>query len=229
MKTKIDVVIVALLCVIVGIVVPNMLKITKAEPLDTYHSGWHLVRETAAEDGATFAAVYALATSEGNFANKDSSTVLAGGPFRIPTVTSRNYGEGYSPGSKWAFIICGGPTDNDTFSFNVVGWAKDNGPAQIICEGAGALGTQDVVIYPDGGAAASIWWVDTITVDEQTKWPSYDGALGAPGVAVFNSADNEIAMLVIETAGIEWLQFVMYDCDGSGTEMTNLTVYGRRW
>ena len=29
---------------------------TRAEPLDTYHGGFHLVRDTAAEDGATFAA-----------------------------------------------------------------------------------------------------------------------------------------------------------------------------
>lgn len=200
----------------------------EAEPLDTYHSGWHLVRETATEDGANFAAVYNLASDGGDYASKDSSTVLNGGPFHIPTTRSTNFGLGHSPGAKWMFVISGGPTEDDTFSFNVVGWAKDNGMLQVICEGNGVLGTQDVVLYPDDSAAAtSIWWVDTITLDETTKWPKQQGNL--VGVDVYNSGDNEVAILVVETMGLEWVQFVIYDAGGGGTEMTNLTVFGRRY
>lgn len=201
---------------------------TKAEPLDTYHSGWHLIRETATEDGANFAAVYALATSEGDFANKDSSTVLAGGPFKIPTTRSQNYGEGHSAGSRWQFAICGGISDDDTASFNLIGWSKDNGMLQVICEGDVVLGTQDVVLYPDDSAAATgIFWVDTINLDETTKWPKRNGDLA--GTNVYNSGDNEVCILEVALMGIEWIQFVFYDCGGAGTEMNNITVYGRRY
>ena len=283
-----------------------------AAPLDTYHSGWHLVRETASEDGATFAAVYDLtgasATLTPDFAGKDSSTVLLGGPFRIPTTRSTNFGEGHSPGAKWMLAFCGENFNNldDTFSYNVVGWSKDNGMLQNICEGNGILGTNAVVTYPDDGGDAlgrtisetgvtythatttfvttgdgftgavvgmlarvtgtnitnneivqittvtdlntiicsgvtstdnntdstvqinPAFWADTLTNDEDTKWPKQQGNL--TGTAVYNSADNEVALLVIETMGLEWIQVIIYDADAAtGEEAGNITVYGRRY
>ena len=132
----------------------------QAAPTDTYHAGWSLVRETASEDGATFAAVYDLTGVDlalgPDFAAKDSSTVANGGPFHI---IARNapaaFGTPTSPGDTWVLAICGENFNNlaDTFSFNVVGWGRDNGMIQNICEGAGVLGTQAVVVYPDGGDA----------------------------------------------------------------------------
>ena len=200
-----------------------------AEPLDTYHQGWNLVRETAAEDGANFAAVYNLSSNGGDFASKDSATVLLGGPFRIVSRSpSVGYGVATSPGSRWQFIISGGVEDNDTFSMNVVGWSKTNGPLQVICEGAGVIGTQDVVLHPhDGSSATGRWYADTITLDEVTKWPKAQGDLA--GVNVYNSGDNEIAILEVQTQGIEYIQFIFYDAAGGGTEATNITVYGRRY
>ena len=191
-----------------------------AEPIDQYHSSWHEVRAAATEDATDFATALALATSKGDFANKPA------GAFQIPSrykVAGR--GEGYSQGTRWMFAVCGGPTENDTFSFNLVGWAKGNGMAQVICEGNGVLGTQDVVVYP-GGAAATAWWVDTLAIDETTKWPR-DG--DAANVQIYNSGDNEVALLVVETTGLEWIQFIVYAADGSGTEMTDTAVYGRRY
>jgi hypothetical protein len=184
-----------------------------AEPLDTYHSSWHLVRAVAAEDAADFATALALATSKGDYANKPS------GAFRISSRYAGSRAEGYSPGSKWMFAICGTDADNETFSFNVVGWAKTNGMAQIICEGNGILGSQDVVIYPGGSTATNGFWADTISLDETTKWPS---------VAVYNSGDNEVAIIVIETTGLEWIQFIVYDA-GGGAEAASIGVYGRRY
>jgi len=296
-KAAVAVILIMVLVVLaVGVILPAI-----AAPLDTYHSSWHLVRETADEDGATFAAVYNL-TTEGNFANKDSSTVAAGGPFKI---TSFNVGigdEGYSPGSAWIFAICGKNYNNvdDTFSFNIIGWSKTNGMLQNIAEGDGVLGTQAVIVYPDGGDAVGelvsetsvaydhtggaqatyftvtnegfdgavagmlayvtgtnitsgyyqvtivtdannvkiavtatddntdstvqinpAFWADTINLDETTKWPS---------VAVYNSADNEMAFIVVDTIGLEWIQFVIYDADAAtGEEAGDLTVYGRRF
>lgn len=291
-----------LAALIIGFV---LIKKAIAEPVDTYHSRWHLVRETADQDGDTRALCYNF-TTQGNFANKDSSTVAAGGPFHIVS-SGGGVGphEGMSPGGAWMFAICGLNYDvandnvvDNTFSFNVVGWSKTNGMLQNICEGSGILGTQAVIVYPDDdadalgmvcsetgvtytdssktftvtnegfdGAAVGMmayvtgtnltdgyyavttatdvntiimsgmtstgdntdstvdinpaFWVDTITLDETTKWPS---------VAVYNSADNEVAVIVMDTTGLEWVQFILYACDGaSGIEAGDLTVYGRRY
>lgn len=196
----------------------------KAEPLDTYHSSWHLVRALAAEDAADFATALPLATSEGDFANKPAAA------FRIP---ARNIGlrsEGYSAGSKWMFAFLGVTTDTDddseTFSFTLVGWAKTNGMAQVICDGDGAIGTQDVVVYPGGSAAdPNSGWADTLSVDATTKWPR-DG--DANNVMVYNSGNNQVAILVVETTGLEYIYPFIYDAAGSA-EATSIAVYGRRY
>ena len=198
-----------------------MLKTTQAEPLDTYHSSWHIIRADATEDAADFATALPLATSEGNFANKPS------GAFRIVPTGGWDFGEGYSPGSKWMFAFCGDHEDGDTFSFNLIGWARLNGMAQVICEGNGTLGAQDVVIQPDGTADANGFWADTIALDEETKWPGT--SIGdTNGVHVSNSGDNQVAVLIIETTGLEWIQFIVYDAAG-GAECATVAVYGRRY
>ena len=304
-----------LLAVVVGMVF--LVYPVKAEPVDTYHSSWHLVRETADEDGASFAAVYDLTgvgTTNGHFADKDSSTVANGGPFHIVSRPIRmqtgQYAEGISAGGKWMFAICGKNYNNtdDTASFNVVGWSKTNGMLQNICEGSIVLGTQAVVVYPDGGDAlgelinetgvtythatktftdtgdtgafdgaavgmlarvtgtnitdaivqvttvtdANIiicsgvtstdnttdatvqinpaFWADTITLDETTKWSGSCDPNTNTQIAVWNSGDNEVALLVIDTTGLEWIQFVFYDCDAAtGDEAGDITVFGRRY
>lgn len=287
--------------VIVFVVTILPIRQAEAEPLDTYHSSWHLVRETADEDGATFAAVYDLTTA-GNFANKDSSTVANGGPFNIRSVNvNTGAHEGYSAGGAWMFAICGKNYNNtdDTFSFNIIGWSKLNGMLQTVAEGNGTLGTQAVIVYPDGGTALGelvdmtavtydhsggaeetyfsktdvglnvvagmlayvtgtnitsgyyqvtivtdddnikiavtasddntdstvqinpAFWADTIALDETTKWPA---------VSLHNSGDNEVAFIVVDTTGLEWVQFVIYDADAAtGEEAGDLTVYGRRY
>lgn len=192
----------------------------KAEPLDTYHSSWHEIRATATEDGDDFATVLPLATNKGDFANKPS------GAFRISSRPTFGRAEGFSPGSRWMFAFCGQHEADDTFSFNLVGWAKTNGMAQIICEGNGVLGTQDVVIEPNGDTDPNMFWADTIALDEETKWPgSFNDA---NGVRVFNSGDNEVAILVVDTTGLEWIQFITYDVAG-GAEAASIGVYGRRY
>lgn len=293
----------------------------QAEPIDQYHSSWHLIRESADEDGATFAAVYDLTgvdqTIAGNFASKDSSTVVNGGPFRIVSVDAGNGPhEGYSAGNRWMFAICaknfGVGADNtidNTLSFNLVGWSKTNGMLQVIAEGDCVVGTQAVIIYPDGGDAVgetismtavtythgtetfsktgigigvaagdiiyvtgtnlttgyyavtsrtddtvvatgmsssnnntdstldtnSAFWVDTINLDETTKWTSFiDGSTSSTGnkgiLEVINSGDNEVAAIVVDLTGIEWIQFVVYDADATtGVEAGAVSVYGRRY
>ena len=303
MKNQIGRAIGVMMFLLVGLVIiAALLKPTKAVPLDTYHSSWHLVRETADEDAAAFATEYNL-TTEGNFANKDSSTVLAGGPFRIRSVNAGvGASEGYSIGSVWMFAICGKNYNNvdDTFSFNIIGWSKTNGMLQVIAEGDGVLGTQAVIVYPDGGDAVGelvsetgvaydhtggaedtyftvtnegfdgavagmlayvtgtnitsgyyqvtvvtdtnnvkiavtatddnddstvqinpAFWADTINLDETTKWPS---------VEKYNSGDNEVAFILVDTTGLEWIQFVVYAADAATNEEAgDITVFGRRY
>jgi hypothetical protein len=196
-----------------------MVRRVFAAPVDTYHSSWHLVRALAAEDGETFAGAIALATDEGDFANIPASA------FQISS-TRAGVGphEGYSAGGAWMFAFACSTTDADddseTFSFNLVGWAKTNGMAQVICEGNGAAGTQDVVIYPGGSAAdANDTWADTISLDETTKWPS---------VAAYNSGDNEVAILLVDMTGLEYVYPFIYDANGT-SEASAVAVYGRRY
>lgn len=295
---------------VILIVIVLMVKVVFAEPVDVYHSGWHLIRETASEDAASFADVYdltgATASLSGNFDNKDSSSVANGGPFRIlPKDAQNRFGMPISGWGKSVFVICGENFNNidDTFSFDVVGWARGNGMAQVICTGDGVIGTQAVVVYPDGGDAMGAlisetgvtyttgtttftttgngfagavvgmlarvtgtnitnnefvqvttvtddntiicsgvtstgsntdstveinpaFWVDAINLDATTTWPKQQGDLA--GVANYSAGANKVAMLVIELQGIEFVQFVLYDCDGATAEQAgNLTVYGR--
>ncbi|MCK5611569.1 hypothetical protein KAR91_57390 [Candidatus Pacearchaeota archaeon] len=277
----------------------------KADPADAFHSEWVLIRDTADEDGASFAAVYDL-TTEGNFANKDSSSVADGGAYQISPRAGLN--------NRWMFSFCGKGYNgvDDTFSFNLVGWSRDNGMLQVIAEGTCTLGTQAVVVYPDGGDAlgetvtmtgvvythatlnfgktdiavgvsvnemlyavsdnetkltsgfleittrtdddnvicsgatstanttATVYinpamWADTISLDETTKWTSaIDGSTSGTGnkgtIEVINSGDNEVAGLVVDLKGIDWVQFVIYDADAATSEQAgDVTVYGRKF
>lgn len=310
------------LLILLTMVVFSVLPL-QAEPIDQYHSSWHLVRETADQDGASFAVVYDLTgvdqTIAGNFASKNSSTVLNGGAFRIPTTgSSTGPHEGYSAGTRWMFVMCAKNYDvgedniiDNTFSFNLVGWSKTNGMLQVIAEGNVIIGTQAVIIYPDGGDAVGelisktgvsynngnetytvtdegfagavvgmvayvtgtnldngfygittvtdsnniimtgmsssgintdstveinpAFWVDSITLDETTKWTSHiDGAAADSGnegaLAVLNHNANEVAAIVVDLTGLEWIQFVIYAADAAtGVQAGDVTVYGRRY
>ncbi len=249
----------------------------KAIPLESFHAEWVLIRETADEDGASFAAVYDLTgtgSTAGNFASKDTSSVANGGAYQISPREGAN--------NRMMFVFCAKNYNDvdDIFSFNVIGWSRENGMLQNIAEGDCVIGTQAVVIYPDGGDALGelvsetgvaythatetftvtneafanvvvgmmarvtgtgytdeivnvttvtdsniiicdittssgngvdstvqinpAFWVDTINLDETTKW----SASGADpcSLTVINSGDNENAGLEINVAGLDWIQ-----------------------
>ena len=303
-----------LLVVMTYLVIPMLPA--KADPADAFQSEWVLIRDTADEDGADFATVYDL-TLKGNFANKDSATVANGGPYQIsPRAGVSN---------RWMFTICAKNYDvgsdntiDNTFSFNLIGWAKNNGMLQVIAEGDCILGTQAVIVYPDSGTAfdalvdetavvythggasterftvtnegfagtvagmlvyvtgtnitsgyyaittatdpnnivcsniaasgdstnATVqsnpaFWADTISLDETTKWTStINGAAAASGnegvLAVLNAdgsiSAGEVASIVVDLSGIEWIQWVIYDAlPAPTTEAGDVTVYGRKF
>ena len=147
--------IVLLLAILVANLVFFFVVPVRAEPLDQYHSGWKLIRETADEDGSDFLATYNLPI-HGNFANKDSATVTNGGPYQIRSYAGGGAGtEFQSSGSTWMFVLCAKNYDvgsdnviDNTFSFNIVGWSRINGMLQVIAEGDCILGTQAVITYP---------------------------------------------------------------------------------
>jgi len=302
-KTIIAVVLLLALAVMVTTI---YLPYAIAEPVDTYHSRWHLVRAMASEDIVDWAAEYGydltgVRSTNGDFASKDSSTVLNGGPFRIRSLfQNRSPGhEGYSAGGAWMFTICGKNYNDvdDDFSFTIVGWSKENGMLQVIAHGDGILGTQAVIKYPEDGSDAlgalisltgvayddgtevfteigefgdaavgmmaritgsgftdeicditaatadtitcdvtvstgdctdatvqinPAFWVDTISLDATTKWPS---------VAVYNSGNDEVAFVLMDTTGLEWIQWLFYDASGDlqSDEASDISVYGRRY
>lgn len=202
------------LVILTGILIGSLALFTEAEPLDTYQSGFHLVRDTAAEDAATLAAALDLGGSEGDFANKPS------GAFQIRAQKLIQQPPGVSPGGAWLFSFAGTDAANETFSFSLIGWARVNGPAQVLCHGDGVLGAQDVVLYPhDASTATNGFWCDTINLDDETLWPE---------IGEYNSGNNEIGILAVDLTGLEWIQFIVYDASG-GAEAVNITVYGRRY
>jgi hypothetical protein len=223
MKTKTDLIVTVLLIVILIMImypVSGPLKLAFAEPIDTYQSSWQRIEDSAVEDGADFETTLNIDANEGDWSNKTSEA------FHI-IANYGNLGARYSPGTQWMFAFFGSDADSDTFSFDLVGWASTNGFAQIICEGDGVLGAQDVVIEPNGDAAGHEYWADTINLDETTKW---DQSGSDPNnITVINSGDNQVAILIINLRGIEWIDFVTYDCDGSGGEAATIGVYGRRY
>ncbi len=212
--------IIAILLIIAVILsVVFMVKLTFAEPLDTYHSEWVRIKDSAAEDGATFAASLALDANEGIFSSKPS------GAYHIVSRGIADQPYTSSAGSKWMFAFYGTDAADETFSFTLVGWAKGNGMAQIICEGDGVLGTQDVHTEPNGDTITNGYWADTISLDETSKWPLDMGGDGA-NAQVYNSGDNEVCILVLDLAGLEWIDFVTYDVAGSA-EASSIGIYGR--
>ena len=216
--------------ILTGLLVLMVAYAVYARPRDTYQAHWQLIKRTGTEDGLDFDTVYDLAAGEGNFANKNSASVADGGPFHIKSQRS-DLGQYRSFGEKWQFIMCGGVASGYTYEFTLVGWAPDNGPLQVICEGNGLTGDQDVVLFPDTGeAAANTWWVEMMWLDETTKWVKSEG--GANGVSLINEnwGFGEICVLEVDLQGLAWIQFVFYDAKyvQQGTESDPTTVYGRR-
>ena len=163
----------------------------KADPADAFHSEWVKIRATADEDGATFVATYDL-TLEGNFANKDSSTVANGGAYQISPRAGLD--------NRWMFTLCAKNYDvgadnaiDNTFSFTLIGWSRENGMLQVIAEGDCILGTQGVIVYPDTGNAFSALIDETAVTytHSNTTFSKTDVGVGVvAGMMIYVTSSN---------------------------------------
>lgn len=204
---------------------------TKAEPQDTYHSGWKLIRETADEDAADFATVYDL-TTKGNFANKNSASweTANGGPFNIRSYAGSGVGtEFQSVGGAWMFAICGECFNglDDTFSFHILGWSRINGMMQVIAEGDGVLGDQAVIAYPDDsadalGATATGTDVDytASTHTYQGSASEFDGAIENMMAYVTSGNDSNLTSGFYEITTYTDVNTIIMTGDGGSSDTT---------
>lgn len=68
------------------------------------------------------------------------------------------------------FYFGGGDTNNDAFTWTIFAWRNENGPAEIVADGTGILGSQAIVKYPHNGiTATSKFWADTLAVSND-RW-----------------------------------------------------------
>lgn len=175
-------------------------------PLDTMHTQLYVLRAEADEDTDLLDL-----TTEGNFANKPASAVQ----WKTVDGTSGHGGNGAE------ISFSGGSAADKTFTYKLYAWRQGNGIARLIATGTGTLGTQAVVIYPQGGAATSKFWADTLTVTN--TWIANVRTSDAVG-------SNGVASLTFDMAGHEYIWCEITDADGAtGTEAGDVTAYFSFW
>ena len=177
--------------------------------LDTTQNPYEVVRAEASEDGSSLTNVLDLTTS-GDFANKAATA------FNYNTDQSGNA----SGANNVGFIMAGGDTANDTFNAVAYGYRSINGPAQRICTVACTLGTQAVVIYPQGGTATSKFYVDTMVVTD--TWNSTVKSSDITG-------SNGVAEVTWDNRGFKFVKWYVYNADGSGSEAELVTIWGSKF
>ena len=170
--------------------------------LITLIARYSLLRAEANENGS----VINLSAGEGDFASKPSAAV------KIPTYQNKTEANGIE------IIFAGADADGDTFSWKLWAWRHGNGMATLICDGTGAIGTQDVVKYPDSDLpAANRWYADILALinnEFPMKWKVAD--IGGNG---------RVAKLYGDLLGYEWIYLEITDADGSGTEAESVSSY----
>lgn len=66
------------------------------------------------------------------------------------------------------FSFAGGDADDDAFTWKIFAWKNENGPAKLVADGTGILGSQTVVKYPHNDkTATNKFWADTIVVSNE--------------------------------------------------------------
>lgn len=111
-----------------------------------------------------------LAT-KGNFANRPDGSVDVLDLIRLdPTVDNVKDPKIFANTivNGIVFYFAGGDAPDDTFEWNLYAWRNENGPAELVANGIGTLGTQAVVTWPHNDVpVADRFWADTIQVDNE--------------------------------------------------------------
>ena len=173
-------------------------------PLDTYQGPWTLLRAEADEDATALDL-----TTKGDFANK---------PSLAKEIRTKPDGTG-SGANGVEIVFCGGAAENKTFTYKIYAWLATNGMAWLVATGAGTLGTQAVVKYPNSClVATSKFLADTLTVTD--TWISGVGSSDTTG------GSGGVASLLLNLAGYKWLYAEISDADGAtGTQAGDVSAY----
>jgi len=140
----------------------------------------------------------ALATT-GDFAGKPSTAldvldIIRLDPNANPTADPKVIASSIVNGI--VFTFAGGDAADAVFSWKIYGWRNENGPAELIADGTGALGTQAVVKYPHNSATAtSKFWADTLVVDSE-YW--------IKEVEATASGNNSVSKVWFDTCGYRY-------------------------
>ena len=183
-----------------------------------------VARAEANENGATDApALFANATA-GDFANKPTGTVDVLDPGLLDPTTEIAKNVSVHPISKVngiAFSFTGGSAAGKTFTADFYTYANENGPAKHTANLAAELGTQQVVIYPHNGVAATgKFWADKMTLgwENHLKEVECTDATGR----------NSVGEIWFDLTGLRYIFVQITSADGStGTEAGDVSCYFR--
>lgn len=187
--------------------------------LTTLSHKLYVARQEADENGAADAPdIFVLAT-EGNFAQKPSTALdLQKKDLFIPQSL---IGPAVLIQNGLAFSFMGGAAADKTFTYDIFTWANENGPAKHTVNGTGILGTQQVVVYPHNGVAAtSKFWADTLVV----TWENHPKEVESTDT----TGHNSVAEVWLDGTGLRYWFIQISSADGStGTEAGNISCFYR--
>ena len=161
-------------------------------------------QEAAADDSFSTG----LATG-GDFASKPSSAldvldIVRLDPNANNTPDPKVIAESITNGMVLTFA--GGDAADAAFTWKVYAWRNENGPAELVADGSGALGTQGVVKYPHNNAVATNkFWADTITVTNE-YW--------IKEVEATANGNNSVSKLWFDTCGYRYFYVEIPTSDG---------------
>lgn len=140
-----------------------------------------------------------LATA-GDFANKPTGTIDILDPGFLDPITEAGRGPEVIANSKVngiQFSFAGGNANDDAFTWTIFAWKNENGPATIVANGTGILGSQAVVVWPHnpGVPVSNRFWADTLVISND-RWFKEIEATSVGG--------NSVSHIWFDTAGYRY-------------------------
>jgi hypothetical protein len=172
-------------------------------PLTTFTHRLFVARAEAAAN-STFSDNLATA---GDFENKPTATIDILDPGFLDPTTEVNKNGIFRAISKANGIVlsfAGGDADDDAFTWKIFGWKNENGPAELIADGTGILGSQAVVKFPHNEVpVANQFWADTLVVSNNywiKRVDATDIGSNSVGKIWFDTAGYRFFLIEIPTS-----------------------------